>query len=547
MIYKNKMCRVYRMSENKKGGVLTAQDLIQKSEERKERAREAAKLYRANRKKKFEEEGNIDEYRNLKRIEMAKYRAAVSKRLLEAYAEIGDNPQQIQKQQKQIISQVADIDEILEDPEAISKRQQQQPKLKSSSKGLVKLRDFNESQKMRRVTPLWYNDLPKTIQRTAEDVKNAMTISKQPIRKQLIEQIDRLSRLVLGKALNSEVQGLIDKVLRAEPLNSYEMKVLRGTNKKISDKEGLWFINRNQIEPFIKKVAEKYPRFNTFKTVLNGLVNVLSRLPEKEWGNIYQYVSLHATEANEKSFADKKTGITSEEDEAKLFDFTEVGEKIKSNLNDDITKRLNKHWSRALAAVYGLQLPRRIQDYQFMKLDDTPVTSIDTLAADQNYLLVDQNKVPNTFVFKKYKTFKIYGTQVRNIIDKDLQRYLRNHIIHHKLKVGDYIFGSKNNNFKTINTGFINDLKEVFTKMFGSQITSRFIRSAAANTLWDTAESYEEIEEKTKEMGHDVLTSLSYRKNVKNARINKQIKQEQKKKQQEIEKKRKEKGKIRLE
>ena len=167
-----------------------------------------------------------------------------------------------------------------------------------------------------------------------------------------------------------------------------------------------------------------------------------------------------------------------------------------------------------------------------MVLDDTLPTNIDTLPKNKNYLLVDQNKNPNTFVFNLFKTAKVYDQQVLNITDKNLKLYLKNHIIHHKLKVGDFIFGS--NNFTTPNSGLVNEVKKVFTKMFGASITSRFIRSSAANKIWDQSTSYDEIEQAAIQMGHDPLTSLSYRKNVADSRVNREMKQKEKEKDLQI-------------
>ena len=520
--------------ENKVGGLLKGQDLIQREEARKQKARDAAKLYRANKKQKFIDEGKLDEFRQVKRIEMQKYRAGVQKRLLEAYSEVG-NPRQVQQQQQQIQSQVNRIDEVLADADPQSKRQQLQPKLKGSKK-VLKIKSLAEVKKMRKSTRAWMNKLEKgKLNYTKQDITDAKFLDTADRKKQ-VDNIDRLSRMVLGKELTADVKAIIDKVFRAQDLNKYEMKVLRGTNKAISQKSGLYFINLDKIEPFIKKVAERYTNLNSFKSNINSLVNLLARLPEKEFEDIYQFVSLSATEAAETEFEKKKTGVTSEEDKDKLFDFDDVEEKISTNLTEDISKRLNIHYIRALASVYGLQLPRRIKDYQYMVLDDTLPTNINTLPKTKNYLLVDKNKNPNTFVFNLFKTAKVYDQQVINITDKNLKLYLKNHIIHHKLQVNDYIFGS--NNFRTPNSGLVNEVKKVFTKMFGGSITTRFIRSSAANKIWDTATSYDEIEESARLMGHDPLTSLSYRKNVADSRVNKEMKQKEKEREQNIAKNR---------
>ena len=187
------MCRVYRM-ENKVGGLLGGQDLIKREQERKQKARENAKLYRARKKQKYIDDGKLDEYRELKRVEMQKYRAGVQKRLLEAYAETGDNPRQVQRQQKQIAPQVNRIDEVLKDAEPQSKRQKMQPKLKGSKK-IIKIRSLEETKKMRKSTRAWLNKLPKgKLNYTAQEIKDAKFLNTEDRKKQ-VDNIDRLSRI----------------------------------------------------------------------------------------------------------------------------------------------------------------------------------------------------------------------------------------------------------------------------------------------------------------------------------------------------------------
>ena len=521
------------MSDSRR--MLQGKELIEREERKKARARENSKRYRANKKRKFEEDGKIDEYRMQKADAMRKYRALLQERLLNAYVEIGNPKQQAQRQQ-QIQPQINFIQDIVEDRQPQSKRQQQQSKLKGA-KNPVK--PFKEAQKKdRKTTRSWMSKLPKgKLNYTEEEIQKAKFLDEEA-RKKLIVIIDKIFRLILNKTLDPEVKKMIDKVYRGQNLTDSDMKILRGTNKPASEQAGLYFLTKDKIEGFVKKIRERYPNLNSFKAQLQPITNILSRLPVKEWDDIYQYVSLTATEASEEVLKEKKSGITSEEDARKIFDFSTVEDVMKTKLTKDITPRLNVHYIRALAAVYGLQLPRRIKDYEYMVLDDTPITSINTLSKDKNYLLIDSNKNPQTFVFNVYKTQKQFQQQVINISSDNLKRYLKNHIIHSKLRVGNYIFGS--HNFNSRNTGLGKDLSTVFTLMYGAAISSRFIRSSAANDIWDKATSIDEIERAATEMAHDPMTNLSYRKNVGSMRVQKELKEKEKEKEKDMERRKRE-------
>ena len=111
----------------------------------------------------------------------------------------------------------------------------------------------------------------------------------------------------------------------------------------------------------------------------------------------------------------------SEEDEAKIFDFTES--KVLATINDTLQKKLPKgntmkiETQRALAAVYGLQAPRRIDDYAYMKITNTNIKDIEVLDKPNNYLLVDGKLTPLWFVFNRYITSKVMGTQKFQVPD----------------------------------------------------------------------------------------------------------------------------------
>ena len=100
-----------------------------------------------------------------------------------------------------------------------------------------------------------------------------------------------------------------------------------------------------------------------------------------------------------------------------------------------------------------------------------------------NYLVMNGNE-PSLFVYNKYKTFSTYGQQVIPV-ELDVAKYLRTYIESKSSKLlpilglqGKYLFGSSYNTVR--NQLFGTKLSNIFYKMYGEEITSRWIRSSAA-------------------------------------------------------------------
>jgi len=77
------------------------------------------------------------------------------------------------------------------------------------------------------------------------------------------------------------------------------------------------------------------------------------------------------------------------------------------------------------------------------------------------------------------------------------------------------------NESNAYNSNLGTDIEYVFTRMYGEEITVRFIRKSAATTLWENAGNVEEIEEFADRMGHSPFTNLSYN-TFKNKKLTKE-------------------------
>jgi len=97
---------------------------------------------------------------------------------------------------------------------------------------------------------------------------------------------------------------------------------------------------------------------------------------------------------------------------------------------------------------------------------------------------------------------------------------LQDHIKVCKLNVDTHLFGMQNVS-NEYNSNLGTDIEYVFTRMYGEEITVRFIRKSAATTLWENAGNVEEIEEFADRIGHSPMTNLGYN-TFKNKKLTKE-------------------------
>jgi hypothetical protein len=487
-----------------------ARKIVEKNEIKKNKSAAASKKYREKKQEAFEKDGGyeidgkyISQDFKIRNAEYLKqYRKDRNEELLNAT----DLLNRTKSKQTRLRSE-ADTGV----PEIISKRVKQQPLVKSKSL----IQTYAVTQTEPQITPLWFKTLqrsnPKTKGYTPREIQEAKSENAAKI-KSTISLMDNTMRQIYSVGLSKQpkVKELINTVFQGRDLTVPEKRTLFG-NK--ADQEGLWFLQTNQIEGFVQKVAEKYPGFSSFGTNLTPFVNVLARIPGKnaEYTKDYRYLSYHATKASISQKEENKAGL-SEEEEAKIFDFTPsavlatIKEKLKVRSVKGNTMIIETQ--RALAAVYALQAPRRINDYAFMIITNTNLKDIGILDQSKNYLLVDAKLTPLWFVFNNFKTSAAMGSQDFQV-PEIVKPFLQDLIKARRLNVDSQLFGLRNKtNGYNINLGI--DIKYVFTRMYGEAITVRWIRKSAATTLWETATDVEQIEDYSYRMAHSKFTNLGY-------------------------------------
>lgn len=157
----------------------------------------------------------------------------------------------------------------------------------------------------------------------------------------------------------------------------------------------------------------------------------------------------------------------------------------------------------AIMAIYTFIPPRRLLDYSIMRV--VRGGDADTLDPSDNYLVVDGDNRPQTFIFNRYKTSASFGQQVipvqRHLADV-LHRYLRKHAIRE-----GWLFphrtGSPHTNFSRV-------VSDVFRRHTGKAVSVDLLRHAFVTMALDRRPTLNERAELARQMAHSVGTQAQY-------------------------------------
>ena len=234
-------------------------------------------------------------------------------------------------------------------------------------------------------------------------------------------------------------------------------------------------------------MGERYKNLNSFKTNILLLIYyqellsqaIVSVITENYPYRPYAYASLSAIDAAQEYVEEREKNLAN----TNIFDFSieNIRDKIQSidNLskysNPD-SKGINSYEAKALAGVYTLHAPRRVNDYRLLRLEK--VEAEDVLDTENNYLLIDNSFTPIKMIFHIYKTANKFKKQ-EIIINTELQNLLKNHILTNKLNTRDYVFGTRSSKYKS-KAGLGEVISNLFTAMFGQDLTLNNIRQSAS-------------------------------------------------------------------
>ena len=448
-----------------------------------------------------------------KKIESAKRKERRHK------TKLNNNPQQ---QQQQVVQQV--VQEVVQQvaPQIVKEVAQE-----SRNKITNFFKPITKEQFLKNVKNEPIKDLSKDIKKSLKNTKSQDKLSdkieqqiEQVINKKKFETIQPLHVKYEGKKAEktTNLQYLaklrtVYKLLFDAPIDE---SIINELDKLLNGKvynQGIinhlqFFKNINKIIDVIKK---KYTNKNTLSSYINAITSILSRMREY-FPHEYDKIATLNIDLSKSYQRERDTNDAPDEVIDKLISFDPA------YINKLLTgiKNIN---DKALLAVYLLTPPRRIMDYQLMKI--TYQTDIKKLDKKYNWV-VFENNIPSLFVFLNHKTKKSQP-EPKITIPTDLATILNTYIKSNDILRNDFIFGRDTTNFKEkySQPKFTELLQKTFLKYTGKKISVDLLR-ASQSTYLDTQQiSLAQRKQIAQNMGHSLGTNLQYSKNIGVQRLNK--------------------------
>ena len=293
-------------------------------------------------------------------------------------------------------------------------------------------------------------------------------------------KIIRRIHYIFSDKLNTDLEEVLNRIYSGDELSKREYTYIRTR---------LHYVNSK----FIQKLEERYTNKTSLKVNLIPYTTLLSYLSEKKFfSDLHSDFSKYIVSLNKDYEIERDDNFINEEDKSKIItDFTT--ESIIDNFN-----KLNTNIEKVVYGIYTLIPPRRLE---YLKVYSTTYTN--KINDDKNYI-VFKNKVPHSFIFQDYKTSKSYG-RVDIQIPDELKRYIMDYVKEYKIK-------TKNLFIDMSPTKYIKLIKGVFNKVYGADISVRWIRMSYATYIDGLKISNNEKKHLALQMGHNLSMSSKYKK-----------------------------------
>jgi hypothetical protein len=349
-----------------------------------------------------------------------------------------------------------------------------------------------------KVSPLWKSSNNPNIE-TSTKLKGYTT--------EAIENMMKKINIVMVKVLNITPSPDLVRVIKTLLLGHD----IKGDLKYI--KKEMAFLSEKNILSFANKIRSYYPNNNSFKTYILPFVSILSRLTEG-YNKEYQTLTKIASDSNDEYVKIRNDNEITEEEAKRLIDFNPLKIKEKLNSITNINPRTGKNKyglininEEFLFSLYTLLIPRRLEFASVI------IRNAENEAdKDKNVLVYDKIDIKKSkFIFNDYKTFSSFGTQTIENMDEDFLETLFYYIDSNEIKYNEYLFKSSKNTNKPITEGTLGDrITTLFSKIYKSDITLRYIRMSYATYKNSLNLSNNEIKKIADAMGHSMETHSQY-------------------------------------
>ena len=322
-----------------------------------------------------------------------------------------------------------------------------------------------------------------------------------------LANINTILQRILKRKLNDIEIQLITKIYNAEDLNKNEIETL-------FSQDNLSIFRKNNIQKVIDELYKSGLKENSIKTKLRPIQNIMARIEEDEYDDVYQILANITSNVNNKYIArrDENQVEAKDIDKARALSTWSLDKnKIKDQKELINDSRIDTE-EKAIASLYYLMPPRRLE-YATMKISDETDESV-LKNASENYLILKNNK-PDKFVFGNFKTNEkgglvkkqLFGTQIFNV-NNDVKPYLTKHIKENKLSIGDNLF--KDNTEAKLGI----KLEAINFKIFNIKgIGVIMIRQAGATYNQNTPRRSNKLKKDfATQMAHDLSTNTQYAK-----------------------------------
>jgi hypothetical protein len=300
-------------------------------------------------------------------------------------------------------------------------------------------------------------------------------------KKDYIYKLNLINKLMLGFGVEYETASHVTALLNG---GKYKQSII---------KTSLHYL-RN-IDDVIKKLREQYPNDNSYRAFINVLTVITKKL--NGYKRQYDKLSKINIDLSLKYSAERDKNELKEEDTGKIIPLDD--DEINKNINTltDLTDKI--------LYIFSVKFMRRLE------IKDLILSYEDR--DDENILLVNADGYPDKLIFNHYKTFKKYGKQIVDIPD-DIKAIIKDYLDKKEITIGDYIFPQKTNKKKFMEaSNFSFRIKEVFKKLYGTDVTNRFVRMSYASSKKDTADAYKEFLKDAEKLSHSAGVHLQYIKN----------------------------------
>jgi hypothetical protein len=217
----------------------------------------------------------------------------------------------------------------------------------------------------------------------------------------------------------------------------------------------------------------------------------------------YRQYSEISTKLNQQYDREKGENKIPERIEEKYLDWPSI---LKSRENVKNIKDM------AIFSLYTEVIPRRGEDYQYMKLKrKKPGFNEDKLDINYNYLILNKKGTPVKLIFQKGKNDVKYPTLKRGLSDR-LKGVLIEYIKQSKLVGENFLFPKDD----TMNKDHLSQsawstlVGDTMEKITGKRAGIQILRTSYASWFCSVDRSYNELSDLAKSMGNRVDTILKH-------------------------------------